>query len=415
MDNANTGRVDLDEHDADARFQQQIGRQFHTFMERMLETVPQPRAGGGPDRARMMKTQVEKLTNLKQFPSWDVRLDIAAQFSGCRQEIYGVGDADADTNQGFQLAIENRDQNRELVAKDLLTRAMDTSILALVNPRVSDAFTIYRTLYSVYKMDCDSTREHDEVYLATLKLSSISPPTIQNLMKEINQTSEKLITSGTPVDDNKKLSTLKRAVKQDKRFNATVESFRAMRDLTFVSACSILMFVEKEQESDSEIEPEEKKEETINVSTHSDQQSQSQTFQNTAGGLTFCHRCDQPGHAHFNCPYRFQIQQLVSQLAHSQSYGSTNPENYFNSTRHFDGGRAYGSPVSGQQFLRGRRARGRNYRGRYQHGRFQHSPAIHTMMEAPMHEYGFESHGHAESHEEDASGVDEEQNLAYIN
>ena len=77
-------------------------------MERMLrDAVPQPRAGGGPNPARMMKTQVQKLTSLKQFPTWDIRLDIAAQFSGCRQEIHGVGDADVDTIQEIKIADED--------------------------------------------------------------------------------------------------------------------------------------------------------------------------------------------------------------------------------------------------------------------------------------------------------------------
>ena len=167
------------------------------------------------------------------------------------------------TNQGIKIPDEDLDFNRELVAKDLLTRSMDSSILALCNPKVNDAYTIYRTLYSVYRMDCEASKEHDEIHLATLKLSDINPSTIQNLMKEINDTSEKLITSGIPIDDNKRLVTLKRAVKHDTKYAATVASFRAMQDLTFVQACSILMAVEREQHDEitKESEPEEKKEE----------------------------------------------------------------------------------------------------------------------------------------------------------
>ena len=177
-------RIEIDEAGRDARFAGEVERQFTAFMERMLRNaVPQPRAGGGLNSTRMIKTSVEKLTHLKHFSTWDIRLDIAAQFSGCRQEIYGAGEVDVDTNQGVKIPDEDLDVNRELVAKDLLTRSMDSSILALCNPKVNDAYTIYKTLYSVYRMDCEASREHDEIHLATLKLSDINPSTIQNLMK----------------------------------------------------------------------------------------------------------------------------------------------------------------------------------------------------------------------------------------
>ena len=177
--------IEIDEADRDARFAGEVERQFTAFMERMLRnTVPQHWAGGGPNSTRMMKTSVEKLTHLKHFLTWDIRLDIAAQFSGCRQEIYGTGEVDLNTNQRVKIPDEELDANRELVAKDLLTRSMDSSIFALCNPKVNDAYTIiYKTLYSVYRMDCEASREHDEIHLATLKLSDIDPSTIQNLMK----------------------------------------------------------------------------------------------------------------------------------------------------------------------------------------------------------------------------------------
>ena len=102
-------------------------------------------------------------------------------------------------------------------------------------------------------MDCEASREHDEIHLATLKLSDINPSTIQNLMREINDTSERLITSGNTIDDDKRFVALKRAVKHDTRYSATIASFRAMPDLIFVQACSVLMAVEREQ-SDEAIE-----------------------------------------------------------------------------------------------------------------------------------------------------------------
>ena len=83
MNNAPAERIDLDDREPDARFQRNLEHQFTFFMERMLrDAVPQPRAGGGPNPARMMETQVEKLANLKQFPTWDICLDIAGQFLG---------------------------------------------------------------------------------------------------------------------------------------------------------------------------------------------------------------------------------------------------------------------------------------------------------------------------------------------
>ena len=119
-------------------------RQFTAFMERMMgNAVPQPRAGGGgPNSTRMMKISVEKLTHLKHYSNWDIRLDIAAQFSGCRQEIYGTGEANIYTKQGIKIPDEDLDIIRELVAKELLTRSMDSTILALCNHKVNDAYTI---------------------------------------------------------------------------------------------------------------------------------------------------------------------------------------------------------------------------------------------------------------------------------
>ena len=57
-------RIEIDEADRDARFAGEVERQFTAFMERMLRNaVPQPRAGGGLNSTRMMKTSVEKLPN----------------------------------------------------------------------------------------------------------------------------------------------------------------------------------------------------------------------------------------------------------------------------------------------------------------------------------------------------------------
>ena len=378
MDHQEQAHIELEEADREQRFAREVEGQFQTFMEQMMRNaVPQPRAGGGPNSTRTMKTSVEKLTHLKYFSTWDIRLDIAAQFSGCRQEIYGTGDANLDTNQGLKIADEDLDANRELIAKDLLTRSMDSSILALCNPKVNDAYTIYQTLYSVYRMDCEASREHDEIHLATLKLSDINPSTIQNLMKEINDTSEKLITSGIQVDDNKKLITLKRAVKQDVRFSATIASFRAMADLTFVKACSILMAVEREQRDEvkEEAEQEEKKEEiNINLQSQPNVQHQQQYQQ-----YTICHRCDQPGHAHFNCPLRFQIQGYVNQLVQPQQYNGA-------AIGLLDRNARYGVATSAQQYQRGRGTRLRGGRTRFRgRGRFyqpfNQPPAIHTMIE----------------------------------
>ena len=55
-------------------------------------------------------------------------------------------------------------------------------------------------------------------------------------------------------------------MKHNTKYAATVVSFRAMQELTFVQACSILMAVEREQRDKitEESEPEEKKEE-VNV------------------------------------------------------------------------------------------------------------------------------------------------------
>ena len=151
-------------------------------------------------------------------------------------------------------------------------------------------------------MNCEASNKHDELHLATLKLSELSPPTIQNLMKEINSTSEKLIMSGVPVDDRKKLSTLKRAVKRDPKYAITYEFFCAMLDLSFVKACSILMPVKREKRENSDSKPEEKKEE-VNVNLHtSPTQQVSNSIQHTNPPPNNLHRCDQPGHAHFNCP-----------------------------------------------------------------------------------------------------------------
>ena len=94
---------------------------------------------------------------------------------------------------------------------------------------------MYRTLHSVHRMDCEAYTQHDEIYLATLTLSDINPPTIQHLMNKINDISGKLITSDIPVDDAKRSVTLQRAVKYNGKYAATVASFR-------VSQIQILVF-----------------------------------------------------------------------------------------------------------------------------------------------------------------------------
>ena len=85
----------------------------------------------------MMKTCVEKLTHLKQFPNWDILLDIAAQFCGCRHEIYSIGETHVNTNQGVKNANEHLDLIRELAGNNVLTRSMGSSSLAPCNPKVN--------------------------------------------------------------------------------------------------------------------------------------------------------------------------------------------------------------------------------------------------------------------------------------
>ena len=130
-----------------------------------------------------------------------------------------------------------------------------------------------------------------------------------------------------------------------------------MTDLTFVQACSVLMAVEREQRDEviEEAEQEEKKEE-ININLQPNMQHQ-QPHQHYSGQQTICHRCDQPGHAHFNCPLRFQIQHYVTQLVQPQQYGST-------ALGRFDNNARYGVATSSQQYLRGRGTRSRG-RGRF--------------------------------------------------
>ena len=141
----NTNRFDNDNCECDAKYQRNIAHQFTAFLERVVrEAVPQPERGLGQKTARVMKTEVEKLDNLSQFPTWDICLDIAAQFSGCRQETYGFVVANVDKNQGDKIVSEDLDQNKELGAKDLLTRSIDSSILTLCNPKVNNLYAVYK-------------------------------------------------------------------------------------------------------------------------------------------------------------------------------------------------------------------------------------------------------------------------------
>ena len=146
-------------------------------------------------------------------------------------------------------------------------------------------------------MDCEAYTQHDEIYLATLTLSDINPPTIQHLMNKINDISGKLITSDIPVDDAKRSVTLQRAVKYNGKYAATVASFRAMQELTFVQPSSIFVAVEREQydESIEETEPAQKKEE-VHISLQSNTQ-QPQPHQYYPAHQTTCRQCYQPRHA----------------------------------------------------------------------------------------------------------------------
>ena len=153
-------------------------------------------------------------------------------------------------------------------------------------------------------------------------------------MNKINDISGKLITSDIPVDDAKRSVTLQRAVKYNDKYAATVASFRAMQELTFVQPSSIFVAVEREQydESIEETEPAQKKEE-VHISLQSNTQQQ-QPHQNYPAHQTTCRQCDQPGHANFNFLIRFQIQQYVTKLVQPEQYGSTAFGRFDHTTRY---------------------------------------------------------------------------------
>ena len=136
MEAAQQGTNDLNDQEQNARIGGVMEQQFPVYMERMMRNaIPQPRAGGGPFPSRMMKTSVEKLTHLKQFPNWDILLNIAAQFCGCRHEMYSIGETYVNTNQGVKNVNEHLDLSRELAENNVLTRSMVSSSLAPATQR----------------------------------------------------------------------------------------------------------------------------------------------------------------------------------------------------------------------------------------------------------------------------------------